>query len=184
MDVLVTGATGYTGSGIAHALVAAGHRASGLARSDESARKLEKRGIRAVRDDITDAGSVREATRGAEAVVHAALMHGDGAEEAERTVVGAVLDVLRGTGRTFVYNSGVWVMGDTPKGVDLAEEETSVDPPPMFTWRPAVEEWVLGATREEGMHTFVVRSGMTYGRSRGGIVGELVDSAREHGAAR
>jgi hypothetical protein len=64
--------------------------------SDESARKLEKRGIRAVRDDITDAGSVREATRG------------------------AVLDVLRGTGRTFVYNSGVWVMGDTPKGVDLA----------------------------------------------------------------
>lgn len=36
------------------------------------------------------------------------------AEEAERTVVGAVLDALRGTGRTFVYNSGVWVMGDTP----------------------------------------------------------------------
>jgi uncharacterized protein YbjT (DUF2867 family) len=73
--VLVTGATGYTGSGIADALVAAGHRVSGLARSDELARKLEERGIRAVRGDITDAGSLREAARGAEAVVHAALMH-------------------------------------------------------------------------------------------------------------
>jgi uncharacterized protein YbjT (DUF2867 family) len=73
--VLVTGAMGYTGSGIANALVAAGHQVSGLARSDESARKLEERGIRAVRGDITDAGSLREAARGAEAVVHAALMH-------------------------------------------------------------------------------------------------------------
>ncbi|MBA3471756.1 MAG: NAD(P)H-binding protein, partial [Rubrobacter sp.] len=161
-----------------------GHRVSGLARSDESARKLEERGIRAVRGDITDAGSLREAARGVEAVVHAALMHGEGAEEAERSVVGAVLDVLRGTGRTFVYNSGVWVMGDTPEGVDLADEETRVDPPPMFTWRPAVEDWVLVAAREEAVRTFVVRSGIAYGRFAGGTVGELVDSARERGAAR
>jgi len=45
MDLLVSGATGYTGSEIADALVAAGHQVSGLARSDESARKLEGRGI-------------------------------------------------------------------------------------------------------------------------------------------
>ncbi len=69
-----------------------------------------------MRGDITDAGSVQEAARGAEAVVHAALIHGEGAEEAERTVVGAVLDVLRGTIWTFVYNSGVWVMGTHPRG--------------------------------------------------------------------
>jgi len=73
--VLVTGATGYTGSVIADVLVVAGHRVSGLARSEESARKPEEWGIRAVRDDITDAGSLREAARGAEAVMHAALMH-------------------------------------------------------------------------------------------------------------
>jgi uncharacterized protein YbjT (DUF2867 family) len=64
MDVLVTGATGYTGSGIADALVDAGHRVSGLARSEGLARKLEERVIRAVRGDITDAGSLREAFAG------------------------------------------------------------------------------------------------------------------------
>ena len=73
--MLVTGATGYTGSRMTDALVAADHRVSGLARSDESARKLEERGIRAVMGDITDAGSLQEAARGIEAVVHAALMH-------------------------------------------------------------------------------------------------------------
>jgi nucleoside-diphosphate-sugar epimerase len=119
----------------------------------------------------------------AEAIMRAALMHGEGAEEAERTVVGAVLEVLRGTGRTFVYNSWVWVMGDTPEGVDLADEEAKVDPPPMFTWRPAVEDWVLDVAEEE-VRTFVVRSGIAYGRTYGGSVGELVDSARERGAAR
>ena len=64
-----------------------------------------------MKGDVTDAESLREAARGVEAVVHAALMHGEGAEEAERTVVGAVLDVSRGTGRTLAYNSGVRVMG-------------------------------------------------------------------------
>jgi hypothetical protein len=76
--------------------------------------------------------------------MHAALVHGEGVEEAERTVVEAVLDVLRGTGRTLVYNSGVWVMRYTPEGVDLADEETRVDPPPMYTWRSAVMDWLLG----------------------------------------
>jgi hypothetical protein len=60
---------------------------------------------------LMDAGSLRESAREADAIVRVTLMHGEGTEEAERTVVGAVLDVLRGTGRTFVYNSGVWSWG-------------------------------------------------------------------------
>jgi nucleoside-diphosphate-sugar epimerase len=168
MDVLVTGAAGYTSSRVAGALVAAGHRVSGLAHPDGSARRLEERGIRAVRGDITDAGSVREIVRGAKAVVHAALIHGEGAEEAERTVVRAVLDVLRGTGWTFVYNSGVWVMGGTPEGMELADENTRVNPPPMFAWRPAVEDWVLGAAQEDEVRTFGEPGGGRVEESRTG----------------
>jgi hypothetical protein len=55
----------------------------------------------------------------------------------------------------------------------------------LFTWRPAVEECVLGAAREEGVRTFVARSGIAYGRrSRDGTMGKFVDSAREHDAIR
>ena len=60
---------------------------------------------------LMDAESLREAAREVDVVVRVTFMHGEGTEEAERTVVGAVLDVLRGTGRTFVYNSGVWSWG-------------------------------------------------------------------------
>ena len=60
---------------------------------------------------LMDAESLREAAREVDVVVRVTLMHGEGTEEAERSVVGAVLDVLRGTGRTFVYNSGVWPWG-------------------------------------------------------------------------
>jgi hypothetical protein len=31
-------------------------------------------------------------------------------------------------------------MGDTPEGVDLANEETEVDSPPMFAWRLVVKD--------------------------------------------
>lgn len=144
MGVLVTGATGYVGSAVADSLLAAGHRVSGLARSEGSAERLQERGIRPAKGDITDAESVRDAVREAGgAVVHAATTHGEGAEEADRTAVGAILDVLRGTGRTFIYTSGAWVMGSTPTGVDLADEETPIDPTRMLAWRPAVEGMVL-----------------------------------------
>jgi hypothetical protein len=88
------------------ALISADHRVAGFARSDESAWKLKERGIQAVEGNTADAGSLREAARGADAVAQAALIPDEGAEEAECTVVGAVVDVLWDTGRTTAHNSG------------------------------------------------------------------------------
>ena len=180
MDVLVTGATGYVGAAVADALLAAGHRVSGLARSGESAEKLEERGITAIKGDITHAESVRGSAREAEAVVHAATTHGEDAEEADRAAVGEILNILEGTNRTFVYTSGAWVMGNTPHGVALADEETPIAPTPMLAWRPAVEGLVLGT---QGVRTFVVRPALVYGAG-GGVVVELVGWVRERRAAR
>ena len=182
MDVLVTGATGYVGSAVAEALIAAGHHVSGLARSQESARKLGDRGVSAVMGDITDAGSVGEAARDMDAVVHAATTHGPEAERADRATVAEILDALEGTNRTFIYTSGGWVMGTTPAGVALADEETPIEPTPMLAWRPAVEREVLGAA-SRGIRTLVVRPALVYGGG-GGVVEELVGWARERGVGR
>lgn len=181
MDVVVTGATGYVGSAVAGALLGAGHRVTGLARSEGSAEKLEGRGMEARPGDLGDAESVARAVRGAGAVVHAATTHGPEAEAADRTAVAAILGGLRGTGRTFVYTSGGWVMGDTMG--EMADEDSPIDPTPMLAWRPAVEREVLAAAASHDVRTVVVRPALVYGGG-GGVVGELVGSARERGAAR
>lgn len=185
--VLVTGATGYVGSAVAAALAAAGYRVCGLARSEGSAKKLEERGYTPYPGDMGRAGTVSRTIldSGAGAVVHAATTGDSGAEEADRTAVEEALDSLRGSGGTFVYTSGGWVMGETPGylGDPPADEESPVDPAPSLRWRPAVERRVLEAASTHGVRTLVLRPALVYGNG-GGVVAELVESARNRGAPR
>ena len=187
MRVFVIGATGYVGSAVADALHGSGHRVSGLARSRESADELGHRGYTAYPGDMKDSGTLCRAIRdsGSGAVVHAATTGDTDAEEADRAAVEGTLEALRGTGAAFVYTSGGWVMGETPGSVGdpPSDEESPVEPSPSLSWRPAVERWVLEAASVREVRTVVVRPALVYGRA-GGVVAELVESARERGAAR
>lgn len=185
--VFLTGATGYVGAAIAEALARAGYGVCGLARSRDSARDLERRGYAAYPGDMRNSGELSRAIldSGAGAVVHAATTGGSDAGEADRAAVEGCLGALRGTGRTFVYTSGGWVMGEAPRSPEdpAADEETPVKPAPALGWRPAVERRVLKAASSLGVRTVVVRPALVYG-SGGGVVAELVRSARERGSAR
>lgn len=187
MDVFVTGATGYVGSAVTGGLLAAGYAVAGLARSGGSADALERRGVRPYRGDMLDAGDLRQAIRdsGVRAVVHAATTGDDRAEEGDRSAVRGTLEALRDTDGIFLYTSGGWVMGDTPGSADdLPADETSpVEPAPSLSWRPAVEQEVLASGEEYGVRPVVVRPALVYGRG-GGVVAELVESARERGRTR
>lgn len=185
--VFFTGATGYVGSAVAEALSAAGNHICGLARSADSAGELERRGYTAYPGDMAEAGALSRAIlgSGAGAVVHAATTGDSGAEEADRTAVEEVLSALRGTGRTFLYTSGGWVMGETPGSPEepAADEESALHPAPSLRWRPAAEHRVLEAASSHGVRALVIRPALVYGRG-GGVVAELVDSARQRGVAR
>ncbi|MFC4911895.1 NAD-dependent epimerase/dehydratase family protein [Actinomadura gamaensis] len=176
MRVLVIGATGYVGSALAERLADAGHEVVALARPGRTA----VAGAAEVRTgDLADPAALTAAvTPDIDAVVHAGPPSGDA--EADAAAIDALTAPLRGTGRAFVYTSGVWVLGAT--GAATADEASPTDPIPIVGYRPEIERRVLAAA-EDGVRATVVRPGIVHGRG-GGIPGMLVGWARADGAPR
>jgi dihydroflavonol-4-reductase len=77
MNVLVTGATGFTGGHLAHELRRRGHQVRALVRPRSLAKvgPLEQSGIAVAQGDLVDADSVRQATRDIEIVYHVAATY-------------------------------------------------------------------------------------------------------------
>jgi UDP-glucose 4-epimerase len=69
-QIVITGSTGVIGSRAVRALLAAGHRVTGVTRSARGREKLESLGAGAVEADVFDEGSLRRAFAGADAVVN------------------------------------------------------------------------------------------------------------------
>jgi nucleoside-diphosphate-sugar epimerase len=178
MEVFLTGATGYIGSAVAEALQKAGHKVTGLARTPEKAKQLEARGIRACLGDLLKPETIAAAARSAEGVIHTANTNDASSPQVDLAVVRAMLSALEGSGKPFVYTSGVWVLGST--GDKVADEQTPVNPTPLVAQRPAIEQEVL-AYKGRGVRTVVIRPALVFGRG-GSIPAMLTKSARETGA--
>src|ERR1700686_970797 len=142
MEVFLTGATGYIGSAVAEALQKAGHKVTGLARTAEKAKQLEARGVRACLGDLPKTETGGAPARAADGVIHTANTNDANSAKADAAVVGAILKTLEGSGKPFVYTSGVWVLGST--GDKVADELTQVNPTPPLPNRPALEQEILG----------------------------------------
>jgi len=180
MRVFLTGATGYIGSAVAEALRAAGHEVMGLARSDAAARRLASVGVQAVRGNLTDPAGVASAARSADGVIHTASTNDAQAGAVDAALADALLAALRGSGKPFLYTSGIWGYGDT--GGRVLDETSPRTPAPLVAWRAAVERRVIEAGHDS-IRTVVIQPAIVYGRG-GGIPAMLVRSAREEGAAR
>ena len=72
MKVFVTGATGYIGGSVATKLLESGDEVIGLARSDEAAAALKKRGIEPLAGDINAYTPFVEVAKRVDAVINAA----------------------------------------------------------------------------------------------------------------
>lgn len=176
MRILLIGATGYIGSAVAARLRESGHQVAGTARSESAAASLKNAGITPIPADATDAATLREAvTRDVDAVV---MFAPD--SPAAIAATETVLTALRGTDRTLISTSGVWVLGDT--GEDTADESTPRKPITKVAWRPTVEDSVLAAAQDR-VRGIVIRPGIVYGGSNG-LPGMLVKWARAAGFGR
>lgn len=94
MRVTVTGATGYVGSHLVRALLDAGHQVRALARGERPGALPPE--VSLVRGSVTDAGAVREAVAGQDAVVHlVAIIVQRGSQTYDRVNVEGTRTVVR-----------------------------------------------------------------------------------------
>ena len=178
MRVLLLGATGYIGAVLAEHLSRGGHRVIAL-RRDGSRSPAPAHAAEVRTGDLTAPATLTAAvTADVDAVVHAGAPTADAARDA--AAVEALLAPLHGTGRPFVYTSGVWVLGAT--GTAVADETTPTAPVALVRDRPGIERSVLAAAAR-GVRAVVLRPGVVHGRG-GGIPALLVDLARAHGTGR
>jgi nucleoside-diphosphate-sugar epimerase len=179
VNVLLIGATGYIGTGIDEALRERGHTTIGVARSTFAKATLAARGTASVDGDLAQPRSLLAAAKNADAVIFAAQVTDDNTFLVESKALATLAAALEGTGKAFVYCSGVWVYGDT--GGAVADEAFPLNPVPLVARRPELEQLVL-ATGTRGARAVVIRPGLVFGRGRG-IPAMHVESARERKAA-
>ncbi|MFJ5234805.1 NAD-dependent epimerase/dehydratase family protein [Kitasatospora sp. NPDC088391] len=182
MHVFLTGATGHLGSALVPDLLAAGHRVTGLARSDASAAALAALGADVRRGDLDDLDALRAAAASADGVVHLAFKHeamlsGDyaGAIADDLRVVRALAEALAGTGKPLVGTGGTGG-GSVPGRISL---ESRVAP-----GAPRTEaEQVLVDAAADGVRASVVRlPPVVHGPlDRHGFVPRLIRTARATG---
>ena len=170
MRVLLTGATGFLGSHIAHALLAANHEVVALVRpSSASTLNSQLSTLNLVPGDLLDVGSLRAAVRDCEAVVHAAAMVAfaprDAARQREVNVEGTrhILDAARAAGvRRFVHTSSIAAVGRPTSGA-VADEETRYDFPPGLGYNESKRDSERLVRRAEGIETVCINPSLVFG---------------------
>jgi nucleoside-diphosphate-sugar epimerase len=178
MQIFLTGATGYIGSAVLDALLRAGHEVTALVRHPEKAERVSLRGVQPVIGELSKPASYAAVAEGCDAIIHTALESSKRVQKLDRqateTLLGAaVRRAAKGLPVSFVYTSGIWVLGNTAGSVG---EDAVVRPTPLVAWRPDHERLVLDAGRGRNPRTAVIRPGIVYGGARG-IIGDLLKDA-------
>lgn len=134
MRALVTGGTGFIGSNIVRALLAAGYTVRALVRPGSDMRNLAGLNIEIVEGDITDLDSLQRAISGCEVAFHTAALYSFWVRNPEliyRVNVKGTENVLSAAKKAklarIVYTSSVAALA-VPEGKTPVTEYTPIDP--------------------------------------------------------
>jgi len=163
--ILVTGATGFIGPQVVHALRARELPVRALVRDPSRGRRLETWGAELARGDVTDPSSLAAACEGVDAVVHLVAIIKGSPADFERVMAQGTRDLVaaaRDAGvRRFVLASA------------LGLDEHSKDTVPYYRAKWEMER----AARESGVEHVILRPSFVFGRD-GGVLPTFVRVAR------
>ena len=190
--ILVAGASGFAGRAIVADLLEAGHRVRGLARSEQSAARIEALGASVHRGSLADPNEIAAAARGCEAVVHAAGIASARAAPAALywTHVAGTENLLRaaehaGVRRAVVISCTDATLQRGPR-TNWDEDRAPVGRPLGHRARSLkqAEEVAVGRARPPHFETLVLRAGWLWGAGDESRLPALCAEVRRTGALR
>jgi dihydroflavonol-4-reductase len=169
VNVLVTGATGFTGGHLARWLQNRGDRVRALVRDPKQANGLRVHGIEVVEGDLKDAASLRRAADGVEAIYNIAALYRaasrppDEYRAVNARAVGSVVEAARTAGaRRVVHCSTVGVHGDVEH--PPADEDAPLRPGDVYQETKLEGEHIArAAAARTGVELVIVRPSGIYG---------------------
>ena len=169
MNVLVTGATGFTGGHLARFLAARGDRVRALVRDPAKAAALSRAGIEVVGGDLKNRESLQRALANIEVVYNIAALYRDaGLPSAEyravnATAVGTIVELAPAAGaRRVVQCSTVGVHGDVEH--PPANEDAPFRPGDFYqVTKLEGERIAVDAARRTGVELVIARPTGIYG---------------------
>lgn len=171
-NVLLTGVTGFIGTGIRNALINTGHQSRFFVRGPKIDRWDGVAGLTAALGDLTDSGSIAAAVEGVSTVIHAASYIGNDRELQQRVNVDGTRNLVetavRHQVRDFIYISTFGVYGG-----DLAAGAAEIDitPHPRSTLSASRWEAELIVLQHGGT---VIRPALVHGPGDRWVIPPLV----------
>ena len=165
MTVLVTGATGFIGPHVVHALRARDISTRALVRDPSGAARLQAWGVELVQGDVTDPSSLRAACAGCDAVIHLVAIITGRPADFERVMAQGTRDLVLAAQdagvRRFVLASA------------LGLDERTKDTVPYYRAKWAMEQ----AVKESSLDHVIFRPSFVFGKD-GGVLPTFVRLAR------
>ena len=190
MRIFVTGPSGWIGTAVAE-LLGAGHEVVGLARSEESAQRLEQSGAMVHRGDLDDPDGLAKAAADSDGVIHLAFQHevawsGNfaAAAAADRGAVEAMGAALADSDRPLVLASGMLGLTSGRMATEDDGLVPSAEVRAVPAGRRAATALLTLSLRGTGVRSSVLRFPPTvHGDGDSGFMATLVGMARERGVA-
>ncbi|WP_428391949.1 SDR family oxidoreductase [Lichenicoccus sp.] len=179
MHVFVTGSTGWVGSALVEDLIAAGHRVTGLARSETKAAALAAAGAEVLHGTLDDLDTLRHAASAADGVIHTAFNHDFSKfaenSEQDRRAIEVLGGALEGSDRPLLVTGGVALLAP-------GRVATETDVPERIPSYPRQSEAAARALLARGVRATTIRlSPSVHGIGDHGFVPILIGMARQKG---